>query len=405
MTSLPNGLSILSESVPFVSSLALGVWINVGSRDELPAQNGISHFVEHAIFKGTANRKTHQIAQYLEAVGGYVNAFTTKDSTCCYARVRSQHLARAVELLSDITLHPAFFPKEIEKEKQVIFEEMHSVEDDPEELIHDAFEKNLFGTHPLGQSVLGSEEAVASFTDETLRAFIGREYSARNMVITAAGAVQHEQLVNLCERAFEDVAAGPQRRRVRPRERKPRSETSMKSVQQSHLVVGLATPGLRSADKYALSLLNTILGDGMSSRLFQRIREKYGFAYNIYSSLSLLEDCGVFSIYLAAQDGKTDRCRDIIREELDTLRQNPVPVRELNRAREQVIGGMLLGLESMSSRMNRLGKDALTFGEILSLDEMTAALYAVKREDILRVAQYACDDSKFFSTMLLPEEK
>jgi predicted Zn-dependent peptidase len=216
--------------------------------------------------------------------------------------------------------------------------------------------------------------------------------------------LEHERLVDLCENAFRDVRPGAARTRVRPRERKPRSETMKKAVQQSHLVVGCMTPGLKSGDKYALTLLNTILGEGMSSRLFQRIREKHGYAYNIYSSLSLFEDCGVFSIYLAAQNGKTERCREIIQSEMDILRKKPVSTRELNRAREQVVGGIFLGLESMSSRMNRLGKDVLSFGEVLPLETMTTALYAVTPDDILRVAQYVCDDSKYFSTTLLPAD-
>jgi predicted Zn-dependent peptidase len=405
ITVLPNGLNILSETVASVSSLALGVWINVGSRDETQERNGISHFIEHAVFKGTSRRKTHQIAQYLEVIGGYVNAFTTKDATCFYARVREQYLARAVDLLADITLHPAFLPKEIEKEKQVILEEMHAIDDDPEERIHDLFDKNLFGMHPLGLPILGAEEAINAFTEDTLHRFIADEYTAQNVVIAASGAVLHEQLVRLCERAFDGIGTGNRRLRARPRPHKPRHESFEKSVQQPHLVFGRMTPGLKNRDKYALTLLNTILGDGMSSRLFQTIREKYGYAYNIFSSLSLFEDSGIFSIYLASQNGKTERCREIIRNESEALRRKPVSPRELNRAREQVIGGLLLGLESMSSRMNRIGKDFLTFHDVIPLETMIAELYAVTPDDILRVAQYACDEANYFSTEVVPAKE
>jgi predicted Zn-dependent peptidase len=397
-------LRIVSESVPFVRSLALGVWINVGSRDETPPLNGMSHFIEHAVFKGTSSRKTHHIAQYLESVGGYINAFTTKDSTCYYARVLSQHLERAVTILSDIVQHPSFLIKEIEKEKLVILEEMSSTEDDPEDLIHDYFEKNVFGAHPLGQPILGKEKNILSFDQALLNSFVKDEYTASHLLVAASGGVDHEALVRSCERAFSGLEPGKPRKRSVPRQRKPRNECFTKPTQQTHFVIGKQVPGSNSEERYPLSLLNTILGDGMSSRLFQNIREKYGYAYNIYSFLSLFEDVGAFGIYVAAKNGSTETCRQLLHEELENLRTKAVSRRELHRAMEQVIGGMLLGLESMSARMNRIGKELLVFENVISVDEMISHLRACSPEDILRTAQYACDDAAYFSTTIDPEE-
>lgn len=402
-TVLPNGVPVVSESVASVRSVALGFWINVGSRDEAPDEGGISHFIEHAVFKGTERRRTHHIAHYLESVGGYVNAFTGKDATCYYARVLDRHVPRAVDLLADLVIHPTFPEREIVKEKQVIAEEMRSIEDDPEDIINDFFEEQLFGRHPLGRPVIGTAESVNGLERETLRAFIHREYTAANLVIAAAGNVDHELLVALCEEALADLPAGTPRRRRPPSRRAPSHHSSVKSVQQAHYIAGLRVPGLRHSDSHALTMLNTLLGEGMGSRLFQRVRERHGVAYAVYSFLTLYEDAGVFGVYTSAEASAIDRCRDILRRELDLIATRPISPRELTRTREQAIGGMLIGLESMSTRMSRLGKDLLVYRRAIDIADVTRRLSAVTPDDILAVARYACDHGNYHSTMILPE--
>lgn len=401
-TVLPSGLRIVTEHVPYVQSLAIGVWINVGSRDEAPGENGISHFIEHAVFKGTASRRTHHIAQYLEVVGGYLNAFTTKDSTCYYARVMAPHLSRAVNLLADLVLHPSFPEKEILKEKQVILEEMRSIDDDPEDLIHDRFEKTLFGNHPLGQPIIGEEANVKHFTVAQLRRFVRTHYTTSNIVIVASGNVRHDALVELCAREFAGLPAGTEAVRRAPGRRTSRDEVLSRSIVQSHIVLGGRVPGLRAPDRGALSLLNTVLGDGMSSRLFQRLRERYGYAYNVYSFLSQYDDAGSFGIYAGMEQANVDRVREQASIVLRELGDRPVSVRELNRAREQVIGSMVLGMESMSTRMNRLGKDELTFGRSISVRSLVQNLEQVTPEKVRELAAKYLSPDSLASTLLVP---
>lgn len=398
----PSGVRIVSESIPSMQSLSIGFWLNVGSRDEASAENGISHLIEHAVFKGTTRRKTHHIAQYLEAVGGYVNAFTGKDATCFYARVRDSHLERAVSLLADLVRNPAFAAREVEKEKDVILEEMRSIEDDPEDIINDYFERQLFGRHSLGRPVIGTRDTVGALSAAALHRFVREHYTAENLVVAASGSVQHERLVRLCDRALEGISAGGPRRRQRPRPHRPTTQTVTQPVQQAHVVMGTVVPGLRDNDTFALSMLNAILGDGMSSRLFQRVRERHAYAYNIYSFLSQFEDVGVFGVYVGAETAKIRRCLSAIEEELARLAASPVSARELSRAREQVIGTMLLGLESMSTRMTRIGKDELMFGRAIPLDDILRSLNAVGAEDVRRVACRACDAASYTTTTILP---
>lgn len=399
---LSNGLRLITEHVPSARSLALGVWIDAGSRDELPEENGISHFIEHCVFKGTKRRRTHHIAQYLESVGGYLNAFTTKDHTCYYARVLGPHVGRAVHLLADILLHSTFPEREVEKEKQVIIEEMRGAEDDPEDLLHDQFEQQIFGRHPLGQPIIGHEPQVLSFDRAKLHAFVRTHYVAENMVIAAAGAVDHDELRDLCEREFAGVPRGAAARRRRPRALRPQHTTVHRPVQQAHLVMGTIAPGYHDERRHALALLNAVLGEGMSSRLFQRVRERHGYAYNIYSFLSMFNDVSTIGIYAAVEPGRVDRAQALVIRELETLAREHVPTREMNRAKEQIIGTMLLGLESMTNRMSRLGRDELVYGRDVPVEDIVATLRAVDAEDVRSQARAYLSADVLSSRILLP---
>lgn len=399
---LSNGLRLITEHVPSARSLALGVWIDAGSRDELPEENGISHFIEHCVFKGTKRRRTHHIAQYLESVGGYLNAFTTKDHTCYYARVLGPHVGRAVHLLADILLHSTFPEREVEKEKQVIIEEMRGAEDDPEDLLHDQFEQQIFGRHPLGQPIIGHEPQVLSFDRAKLHDFVRRHYVADNMVITAAGAVDHDELRDLCEREFAGVPRGAAARRRRPRPLRPQHTIVRRPIQQAHLVMGTIAPGYHDERRHALALLNTVLGEGMSSRLFQRVRERHGYAYNIYSFLSMFNDVSTIGIYAAVEPARVDRAQALVIRELETLAREPVPTREMNRAKEQIIGTMLLGLESMTNRMSRLGRDELVYGRDVPVEDIVATLRAVDAEDVRLQARAYLSADVLSARVLLP---
>lgn len=399
---LSSGLRIITEQVPSAHSLALGVWIDTGSRDETAGENGISHFIEHCVFKGTKNRRPHHIAQYLESVGGYLNAFTTKDNTCYYARVLKPHLGRAVHLLADIVLHSTFPEKEVEKEKQVIIEEMRGAEDDPEDLAHEQFEQQLFGSHPLGQPIIGHEAEVNSFDRGMLNAFVRKHYVAENMVITAAGSVDHDTIVALCEKEFSGISRGKVVRRHKPRRLAPRHTTEMRPIQQAHLVLGTASAGYYDEQRHALAVLNAVLGEGMSSRLFQRVRERHGYAYNIYSFLSMYNDVSTFGVYAAIEPGRVERARDVILRELQGMLRQPVPARELNRAKEQMIGSMMLGLESMTNRMSRLGRDELVFGRDIPVSDMIAQVRAVTADDVQGLAAKLFSDNTLSSRILLP---
>ncbi len=399
---LSTGLRVITEQIPSAHSLALGVWIDTGSRDEAPEENGISHFIEHCVFKGTKRRRTHHIAQYLETVGGYLNAFTTKDNTCYYARVLQPHLGRAVHLLGDILLHSTFPEREVEKEKQVIIEEMRGAEDDPEDLAHEQFEQQIFGRHPLGQPIIGHDAQVLSFDSARLHAFVRRHYVAENMVIAASGAVDHDTLLEHCEKEFAGIPHGIAAQRRKPHAPRSKHTVVRRPIQQAHLVLGTTAAGYHDERRHALAVLNAVLGEGMSSRLFQRVRERHGYAYNIYSFLSMFNDVSTFGVYAAIEPGRVERGRNVILRELDVLRNHRVPTRELNRAKEQIVGAMLLGLESMTNRMSRLGRDELVYGRDIPVEDVIGGLRAVSAEDLQTLSADLLSEDALSSRMLLP---
>ena len=401
-TVLSSGLRIVTEQVPSVHSLAIGIWIDAGSRDETAENSGMAHFIEHSVFKGTTRRRTHHIAQFLEAVGGYINAFTSKDATCYYARVLRPHLPRAVHLLADVVQNPVFPQKEIEKEKQVIVDELRGSEDDPEELSHEFFEELLYGRHALGRPILGREPVIRSFTRDDLQSFIRNYYTAENMTVAAAGAVDHDRLVEIC---MDELSALP--RGLRPRRRKPRrsgarSDVRHRPVQQTHMLLGSVTKGYHGRQRHALSVLNALLGEGMSSRLFQRVRERHGFGYNIYSFLSMYEDVSTFGVYAGLEPAHFSRARTLILRELAAIADRRVSMRELNRAKEQVIGGLLMGLESMTNRMTRIARDAMVYGRDIPVARIVEEIQDISPEDLRVLASELFDSSRLSELRIEP---
>ncbi len=405
-TVLPNGIRVVSEQITTVRSVSCGVWINVGSRDENEANNGVSHFLEHMVFKGTRRYTGRQIARSLESVGGYLNAFTTKEHTCFYARILDADLRKAIDVISDLVQHPEFDEKEIEKEKLVILEELKNIEDDPDDLIHDYLDHNVYRNHPLGFPIIGQAENIRKFRKGDLIDYRGRHYVPSRMVVAAAGNLSHERLVELVAAYFPSNgrASGRHKRLRGPQHRRPATQVIEKSISQAHVCLGTLGYGVKSRQRYPLLVLNTLLGEGMSSRLFQNIRERYGFAYSVYSFANLFSDTGNFGVYIGTDTAHIDDSIELIHRELGKLRNKSVSGSELRRTKAQLKGVMMLGLESMSNRMMRLGSGEIYFGGYLSLDEVLDHVGRVSAEDVQVIAQTLLKPENFSTVIFKPGE-
>ncbi len=403
-STLENGVRVVSEAIPSVRSISVGIWVYNGSRDEDLHESGISHFIEHMVFKGTSRRRMHQIAQRMEAVGGFLNAFTGKEYTCYYARSLDEHLERAIDTVCDLILAPTFPEKELAKEKEVVLEEMMMYEDNPEDYIFDRFEAALYGSHAMGRPVIGSRDTVASFTREHLFDYVERHYTPDRIVLAVAGNVRHERVRRLAEKAFDRVHRAPAPRQGVPvNGEPPRHFVEERPINQAHLVLGCRAFGAHHPRRTALTVLNTILGGGMSSRLNQNIREKYGYCYNVYSFMNQHSDTGDFGVYMGTDVSRVERARKLILRELDRLTQQPVSPRMFRQAISQVKGSIMLGLESMGSRMMRLGRQELYYERYFSLDELLEELEAVTPEDVLDVSRQLFKPEQFSSAILLPK--
>ena len=405
-TVLPNGFRVVSEELTHVRSVSVGVWIDVGSRDESATMNGISHFIEHMVFKGTKNRSVKDIAQSVESVGGYMNAFTGKEHTCYYARVLDEHASLAIDVLSDLALNAVFPEKDLKKEKAVVIEELKNAEDDPDDIIHDYFDKALFGKHPLGYPVIGTEKNLRSFKRDDLVHHLRNHYVPENMVLAAAGNISHEKLVALADKYFGAMRPRHQSRMVgrnKPREYKAETRDYKKPIQQAHVCIGTQAWSIKSKQRYPTLVLNTLLGDGMSSRLFQNIREKYGFAYSVYSSATLMSDAGVFSAYIGTDKQHIEKSTELILKEFEKLCTKPVSTAELNRTKAQLKGSMMLSLESIPNRMMRLGTSELYFQEINSIDAILRQINGVRQEDVQAIAKNLFSEERLSKVVIHPE--
>ncbi|MCO1601726.1 MULTISPECIES: M16 family metallopeptidase [Desulfosporosinus] len=384
-TLLPNGVRIITEEIDHVRSAALGIWVGAGSRDEREGFEGISHFIEHMFFKGTEHRSARALAESLEAVGGQLNAFTTKEYTCYYAKVLDEDLDLAIDVLSDMFFSSLFDEKEIEKEKNVVIEEIKMYEDSPDELIHDVFSEYVWNDHPLGKPILGTEESIRSLSREKIMQFLTEHYAPDNVVISVAGKIKHEDVVAKLSPHFGTFNRGG--RRVL--EETPKGLTiehyQKKDTEQMHILLGVPGLGQDDEDIYAMHIFNNILGGGLSSRLFQEIREQRGLAYSVYSYHSTYVDTGLFAVYAGTSPKNTQEVIACILEELMEMKTKGISVEELVRTKAQIKGGLYLGLEAVSSRMSRLGKTELTYNRVLSPEEVVEKLEKVTQEDVLRV--------------------
>jgi len=400
---LANGLTVLTERMAAVRSVALGAWIEVGSRDEAASQAGVSHFLEHMLFKGTERRSAEAIAQEIEAVGGRLDAFTSRELTCYYAKVLGAHLPLAVDLVADLLLRPRLDPADIEKERGVILQEIRMVEDTPDDEIHDLFAQAIWGTHPLGRAVLGRPETLEALTREDLRAYLASQYRPHRTILAAAGDLDHDRVMEVVQAhlgAWDGPAAPPPP--PAPPVARPATVTKDRDVSQVHLCLGVEGLPYAHRDRYALSLVNTVLGGGMSSRLFQEVREKRGLVYAIYSYLASYRDAGLLVIYAGCGEAALEEVIGCVREECARLAEAPIEAEEFQRAKEQLKGNLLLGLESTSSRMNRLAKMQMYFGRTFSLDTIIRGIEEVTPERFQRVAQACFAGERFTRTTIGP---
>ncbi len=384
---LPNGIRVVTERVPASSAVSVGIWVNAGSRDEPEELSGISHFIEHMIFKGTENRTALEIAKTFDRLGGFSNAFTSKETTCFHAKVMESHLDTVMDLLADIFLNSVFHPVEVERERQVILQEISMVEDSPDDLIHELFSRHFWRGNQVERSILGTPETVSTIRPDTLKQHMRDFYVGDRVVVSAAGCVDHDEFVKRVEALFSEV---PGRMSPNGRQR-PRPhyglKTHRKELEQTHMLLGMPGPEAGNPERYKYLLMNVILGGSMSSRLFQEIREKYGLAYAVYSFISSFEDAGMLGIYAGVAPENSAKVMELAIREMEKLADNSLDEQELDHAKDHVKGGLLLSSENSDSRMSKIARDELYLGRFVSYDELVEKIDAVSREDIRQCAQ------------------
>ena len=400
---LPSGLRLVTERMPHVRSITVGAWLARGSRHEDPGQSGIAHFIEHMLFKGTSTRSAEDIAQQIDSIGGQLDAFTAKEYASYYIKVLDEHLPIAIDLLSDMLTRPAFSPADIEKEQSVILEEIKMVEDTPDDLVHEIFTQHAWGGHPLGRPILGTPDTVSSFSAPILSEYFTGAYVAPNVIIAAAGNLDHARLRDLIERAFAGLPRVGASALDTPPVMVPGAVQRFKDLEQSHVCIGAPGHEQRHEDRYVSYTLNTILGGSMSSRLFQNVRERRGLAYSVYSGLSSYRDTGLFSVYAGCATSKVSEVIDVVLQELRQIRLEPVTDDELQRAKDHLKGSLMLSLENTASRMSHLARQEIYFGRHFTLDETLAGIERVTRDDILRVGQGLFGSSALVGTVLGPK--
>jgi predicted Zn-dependent peptidase len=392
-TVLPGGLRVVTESLPAVRSAAFGIWAGIGSRDEDPEHVGATHYLEHLLFKGTRRRTALDISAEMDAVGGELNAFTAKEYTCYYARVLDTDLPLAIDVLSDMVTSSLIEPKEVDAERGVILEEIAMNEDDPSDLVHEAFSALLFGDTPLGRPILGTVDSINSISADRIAEYYHSRYTPARLVVAASGSLDHEQVVELTAAAFGAALSGDtQTAPPRLGRTEPGLATGSgvqlvsRPVEQANLVLGCAGLARTDPRRFALGVLNAALGGGMSSRLFQEIREKRGLAYSVYSFSSQHADCGQWGVYAGCLPAKTEEVLAICQEEIAKVIETGLSDEELDRGKGQVRGSIVLGLEDPSSRMSRLGKSELVYPRLEPVDEILAEVEAVTHDQVREIA-------------------
>ena len=385
-TVLENGLTIITEQMRHVRSASVGIWVRSGSRHEPAPLNGISHFIEHTLFKGTSKRSSREIAVESDAIGGHVDAFTSREVASYYVKVLDEHMPRAFDLLADLVTSPLFESGELDRERNVVLEEIKMVEDTPDDLVHEIFVANFWPDHPLGRSILGTADTLATFDHDSVTGFFRDVYTPRNLVVAGAGNIEHAKFVDMVSRYLSRLEDRPAKLLTSaPPHAVPRIIIN-KDLEQVHLMLGTRCPSMVSEDRYSVHVLNVILGGGMSSRLFQTIREDHGLAYSVYSGVSGYTDAGYLSMYAATSP---DQIGDLVKlsiEEFRKLKVESVSDAELQRAKDQLKVSIMLSLESTSARMSNLARQEIFFGREFTLDEILERINRVSTDDVQRMA-------------------
>jgi len=405
-TLLSNGIKIVTEKIPHFYSVSIGIWVKTGSRYEKKEHRGICHFIEHMLFKGTARHSAFEIAKCIDTVGGFLNAFTAKEYTCFYAKVLKQHLPLAVDLLSDIFLNSLFTPEDIEKERSVILQEIHMIKDTPDDYIQDLFNTSYFFGHPLGYPIQGELETIQNLDKASMAAVFNAEYlRPGRIIVAAAGDIEHDQLVEEIGRSFAGLTPNQDTVHADSFVPEKKADFHHRKLEQVHICLG--TIGLAQIDpqRYALYILNTLLGGSMSSRLFQEIREKQGLAYTVYSFVSSFFDVGLFGIYMGVKKETAQQALSIVLREMEKLKCQNVDAQELSSAKEQLKGNMLLSAESTDNRMSRLAKCEIYYNKYLPLEEIVAEIDKVTSEDIQMLSRTLFNGNHTTYTFLGPIKK
>ncbi|MDE3104595.1 MAG: insulinase family protein [Acidobacteriota bacterium] len=401
-TTLQNGMMVLTEQMPWVRSVSMGAWVGTGSRDESAQRNGISHFVEHMVFKGTGSRSAQQIAREVDTMGGNLDAFTSKETICFNIKVLDENVQPALDVLSDLVLHPTFAPEDVAREQGVILEEIKMDEDNPDYLVHEVFTQNFWKNHALGRPILGTAKTVATFDQAILLEYFRERFTAENMIFSAAGNLDHDAFVEQVARYFGELPASGHRGTAEPAPQATPHITlkRKKSLEQVQLCLGVTAPPVNHPSRYAVYLLNTMLGGGMSSRLFQAIREDRGLAYSIYSEMNPFRDTGSLSVYAGTSVDKTTEVLRLTLAEFRRLKQERVSDAELKRAKDQLKSNMVLALESSGSRMANLARQQMYFGRFFGVEEITRGIEAVTPDQVLELANELLQPQTMALTLL-----
>ena len=403
-TTLNNGVTIVTERVESVKSVSVGIWAKTGSRNETDDLAGVTHFLEHMLFKGTEQRSSYDIALSMESVGGYLNAFTSSEYTCYYSRCLNTQLEKALDVLSDMVLHPSFPEDEIEKEKNVVLEEMKMYRDSPSDYLFENFSEHVFKNHPLGRPVIGYENTVSAFERSDLFDYMDDRYQPNNLLVSVAGSMDHEEVVEMVRRFFAEAEQEEGNDYNPPlTDYEPGAQTLRKAIEQTHLIIGKRGLEYDHSDKYKLLLTNAILGGGMSSRLHQNVREKFGYCYTISTFNQSYSDAGMYGVYVGTDENYLNHVEELIMKELHRLHDEPVSQKELDEAKAQLKGKLLLSLENMSNRMRRLAKSEIYFNRFITLDELISNIDAVEANQIQEFSSSFFEDDLFSKAVLLPE--
>src|SRR5438045_4114765 len=385
---LPNGLVVITETMPHVRSVSVGVWVRNGSRREVPQENGLAHFMEHMVFKGTERRSAEAIAREMDSIGGILDAFTSKEQICFNAKVLDDHLPIAFDIIADLVLRPRFDAEDVAKERQVVLEEIKMDLDNPESLLHEIFTRGFWPEHPLGRPILGTPDTVRQFSREALRTRFREWFAPNHLLVTAAGNVPHEKVLELVQKEFGHLTSQDAlEQHAPPATGAPLHIERKKDLEQVHLCLGVPSLPIAHERRFGIAVLNNLLGGGMSSRLFQNIREKRGLAYAVFSEVTPYSDAGMFSVYAGTAKETVGEVLDLTLAEFRSLKESPVSEEELVRAKNHLKGSLMLSLESTSSRMSTLARQELYFGRFYSLDELLASIEAVTHAELQSLAQ------------------